>query len=154
MANEASIVKSTLLLACLATSGLGSTACADAEEKKAMTREVGTTGYAQERHRAPPAYEGPPRSGEQVYEYRCKSCHARTTQGAPLPDDSYEWSRRARQGMDVLMDHVIKGYQRGLMPARGGCLNCSDAELRAAVMYMLEESGVAAGGAQPEPAED
>jgi len=103
----------------------------------------GTTGYAQERYKKPPPYTGPPRSGAQVYESYCKTCHARSTQGAPLPDDDIQWRIRLRQGVDVLVGHTINGYKE-LMPARGGCRNCSDAEVRAAVMYMLNTSGALA----------
>lgn len=102
----------------------------------------GTQGYRDEINRPPEPYTGPPRTGEQVYEYTCAACHARTTQGAPMPGDDIEWGMRARQGMDTLMEHTINGYNQLLMPVRGGCGNCSDAELRAAVMYMLEKSGV------------
>lgn len=101
----------------------------------------GTIGYAQERYKQASPYNGPVRSGKQVYEYACKTCHDRTTQGAPLPDDDIEWGMRARKGMAVLMEHVKEGY-KGLMPEKGGCGNCSDDELRAGIMYMLETSGI------------
>jgi len=102
----------------------------------------GTRGYRDEINRPPEPYTGPPRTGKQVYAYRCGACHARTTQGAPMPGDDIEWGLRARKGMDVLMEHVIDGYKQGLMPARGGCRNCSDAELKGAVVYMLRVSNV------------
>ena len=102
----------------------------------------GTQGYRDEINRAPEPYKGPPRTGKQIYTYRCAACHARTTQGAPMPGDDIEWGLRARQGMDVLMDHAINGYKQGLMPQRGGCRNCSDAEVKGAVVYMLRESNV------------
>lgn len=108
--------------------------------------ESGTTeGFRDEIKRAPEPYRGPPRSGAQVYDYRCKACHARATQGAPMPGDQIDWGIRARQGVSVLMAHVRNGYKRGLMPAHGGCANCSDSELRAAVVYMLEKSNLANG---------
>jgi cytochrome c5 len=98
----------------------------------------GTQGYRDEIGRAPEPYKGPPRTGAQVYAYRCASCHAKTTQGAPMPGDDVEWGLRARQGMYVLMRHTIDGYKQLLMPPRGGCGNCTDAELKAAVVYMLK----------------
>jgi cytochrome c5 len=96
-----------------------------------------TTGFWQEFHTRSPAPGGGARSGEQVYEYRCKGCHGRNTQGAPLPGDRDEWRQRAKHGMEVLMIHTVRGYKEGLMPPRGGCRNCSDAELKAAVLYMM-----------------
>lgn len=108
----------------------------------------GTQGYRDEINRPPEPYKGPPRTGEQVYAYTCGACHTKTTQGAPMPGDDIEWGRRAQQGMNVLMEHTINGYNQLLMPQRGGCGNCSDAELKAAVVYMLEKSGVAPPKAQ------
>ena len=102
----------------------------------------GTQGYRDEINRPAKPWKGPPRNGAQVYAYRCASCHERTTQGAPMPNDKVEWQMRARQGMDVLMAHTINGYNQELMPPRGGCENCSDAELRAGVLYILEKSGI------------
>ena len=59
-----------------------------------------------------------------------------------MPGDKIDWETRAQQGMKNLMEHVKNGYNRGLMPARGGCVNCSDSELRAAVIYMLKKSNL------------
>jgi cytochrome c5 len=103
---------------------------------------AGTNGFWQELHRAPEPYNGPPRSGEQVYEYRCKTCHGRSTQGAPMPGDRGRWAARASQGMDTLMQHALDGYNQELMPPRGTCYNCSDAELKAGILYMLRQSGI------------
>jgi len=108
----------------------------------AKDKVEGTRGYQDEINRPPEPWKGPPRSGAEVYAYRCASCHERTTQGAPLPGDELEWRSRARQGMDVLMEHTINGYKQLLMPPRGGCENCSDAELRAGVLYILKQSGI------------
>jgi len=113
-----------------------------AVQKAAQKTVQGTQGYRDEINRPPEPWKGPPRTGAQVYTYRCAGCHAKTTQGAPMPNDDVEWSMRARQGMKVLMEHTIKGYKQELMPPRGGCENCSDAELKAAVLFFLKQSGV------------
>jgi len=102
----------------------------------------GTQGYRDEINRPPEPWKGPPRSGARVYTDYCGSCHARTTQGAPMPEDEVEWGMRARQGMKVLMEHTINGYNQQLMPPRGGCENCSDAELKAALLFILGQSGI------------
>jgi cytochrome c5 len=111
-------------------------------ESAAKKPVEGTRGFRDEINRPPEPYKGPTRSGAQVYAYRCAGCHDKTTQGAPMPGDDIEWGLRARQGMNVLMQHTIEGYKKELMPPRGSCGNCSDAELKAAVIYMLEVSGV------------
>jgi cytochrome c5 len=114
---------------------------AQSEDSGTSKEVTGTTGYSQERFKKPPPYNGPPRSGAQVYAEYCQTCHARSTQGAPLPDDDIQWRIRLRQGVDVLVAHTINGYKE-LMPERGGCRNCSDAEVRGAVMYILNTSGL------------
>jgi cytochrome c5 len=60
-----------------------------------------------------------------------------------MPGDNYEWNRRYKKGFDMLIKHTIDGYNRGVMPKRGGCRNCSEKELENAIVYMLNKSGVA-----------
>jgi len=129
--NKISIVLIVIISGC---SAAGSSPLALTTEK--------TRGFIDEINRSPEPYDGPVRTGKEVYAYRCMACHARATQGAPLLGDTIEWNIRARQGMHVLMSHVLKGFNRGLMPPKGGCGNCSDPELHSAVKYMLKESGV------------
>ncbi|HFB65428.1 MAG TPA: cytochrome c5 family protein [Aeromonadales bacterium] len=99
-----------------------------------------TTGFMQEINEKK-VYKGPRRTGKVIYNYRCKGCHAKNTQGAPMPDDKFDWSSRISKGMDVLYRHAIEGYNNNLMPPRGGCRNCSDAEVISAMLYMINQSG-------------
>lgn len=101
--------------------------------------EVAETGAAAER------------SGEQVAVQACNACHVAGVLGAPKIGDSTAWSQRltALGGLDALTTSAING--KGNMPARGGA-QVSDAEIRAAVEYMLAESGVEVAGDAPEPA--
>ena len=100
-----------------------------------------TTGFLQEITEER-IYKGPERSGKEIYEFRCKGCHGRNTQGAPMPDDNYAWSTRLRKGFDVLMKHSMEGYSNYLMPPKGGCRNCSEKEVKNAIVYMLKTSGI------------
>lgn len=136
MLSRYSTVFTTVIILALA---INVSAAGDAAASKPVE---GTRGFSDEINRPPESYKGPARSGAQVYAYRCAGCHDKTTQGAPMPGDDIEWGLRARQGMDVLMKHTIEGYKTELMPPRGSCGNCSDAELKAAVIYMLEVSGI------------
>lgn len=101
-----------------------------------------TTGFLEEMRANIAVNKGPDRSGEYIYNYRCKTCHDRNTQGAPMPGDEYEWQLRATKGFDLLMEHTINGYSRTLMPAKGGCRDCNETELRNTVIYMLQTSGI------------
>ena len=81
-------------------------------------------------------------SGPQVYNQACLACHGAGIGGAPIPGDAAVWAARIEQGMDVLYDHAINGFQGdvGYMPAKGGRVDLSDEEVIAAVDYMIEES--------------
>ena len=56
--------------------------------------------------------------------------------------DAEAWAPRIEQGLDVLKEHAIKGYQgsAGYMPAKGGRTDLSDEEVANAVDYMVSES--------------
>ena len=77
-------------------------------------------------------------SGEQVYSTFCFACHTTGVSGAPLLGDAAAWEPRLAKGMDVLMANTVNGIN--VMPAKGTCMACSDAELQAAVDYMLDAS--------------
>ena len=77
-------------------------------------------------------------SGEQVYNTFCFACHATGVSGSPLLGDAAAWEPRLAQGMDVLMANTINGIN--VMPPKGTCIACSEAELQAAVDYMVAGS--------------
>ncbi len=81
-------------------------------------------------------------SGPQVYNTACLACHGAGIGGAPIPGDAEAWSARIAQGLDVLKDHAINGFQgsAGYMPAKGGRVDLSDEEVASAVEYMVSES--------------
>ncbi len=79
-----------------------------------------------------------PRSGDQVYQSSCAACHGAGIMGAPKMGDAGAWSPRVAQGMDVLANHAINGFNA--MPAKGGCVACSDDEIKAAIVYMVDAS--------------
>lgn len=101
-----------------------------------------TTGFLQELTEKR-IHLGKNRTGAEVYEYRCKGCHGKNTQGAPMPDDLFEWSMRLKEkSLTVLLTHSMDGFNNYLMPPKGGCRDCNQQEVYAAVFYMLERSGV------------
>ena len=78
-----------------------------------------------------------PKSGQQVYDQFCFACHATGASDAPIFADAEAWAPRLEKSLDTLYASTING--RGMMPARGTCMDCSDDELNAAVDYMLAE---------------
>src|SRR6185295_4996403 len=78
------------------------------------------------------------RSGEQVVNTVCQTCHGAGLVGAPKIGDKAAWQPRLTQGVAALHEHAIKGIRA--MPPRGGNPSLSDAEVSAAVDYMLKQS--------------
>lgn len=79
------------------------------------------------------------RSGQEIYDGYCSSCHKTGAAGAPKLDASDEWqSRLDDKGRDKLYENSINGFNA--MPAKGTCSDCSDTEMQAAVDYMLDEA--------------
>ncbi len=77
-----------------------------------------------------------PRSGDDVYGTYCVACHSAGIAGAPATKDAAAWAPRIAQGMEVMTDHAIKGFNA--MPAKGTCMNCTDDEIIAAINVMIE----------------
>lgn len=81
-----------------------------------------------------------PRSGEEVYNAACMACHSTGAAGAPQYGDAAAWVDRLARGTDALYDSGLNGIPGTGMMARGGCMNCSDEEIGAAVDYMVAGS--------------
>ena len=76
------------------------------------------------------------RNGEKVYKKSCKMCHNTGMLGAPKRTDKAAWkARRAHYDEQTMVEHTLKGF--GKMRAKGGCKQCTDEEITAAVEYML-----------------
>ena len=84
----------------------------------------------------------PGRNGQQVYQATCIVCHGAGIAGAPKLDDKGQWATRIAKGVDTLYASAVNGVQgsAGAMPARGGNPALSNAEVRAAVDYMVARS--------------
>ncbi|BAV33150.1 cytochrome C [Sulfuricaulis limicola] len=91
---------------------------------------------------APAAGGGNLAKGEATYKQTCFACHAAGVAGAPKLGDKAAWAPRIAQGMDTLHMHSLKGFQgkAGMMPAKGGNTTLSDADVMAAVDYMVSQS--------------
>ncbi|PSU88692.1 cytochrome C [Photobacterium kishitanii] len=77
----------------------------------------------------------PSRTGQAIYDQYCASCHNSGLMAAPKKGDADDWATRVSQGDAVLAEHAIKGFNA--MPAKGTCMDCSDAEIVAAINYMI-----------------
>lgn len=76
--------------------------------------------------------------GEQIYRKACAYCHDKGVAGAPKIGDAAAWNPRLAQGMDTLYTVSLRG--KGAMPAKGGNLSLADADVKAAVDYLVAQS--------------
>lgn len=87
---------------------------------------------------AAPAKPAASANGKPVYDKVCAVCHAAAVAGAPKPGDKAAWAPRLQQGMDGLVQSVVKG--KGAMPPKAGNPALTEAEIRAAVDYLVSQS--------------
>ena len=82
------------------------------------------------------------RSGQQVYESTCTACHGAGVAGAPKVGDKSQWAKHVAKGLGALYASALNGVQgaTGAMPPKGGNPALSDAEVKAAVDYMVARS--------------
>lgn len=106
-----------------------------AEETAKRLRPVGEVAIGE----AKTADAGAAVDGKKVYESICQACHATGAAGAPKAGDKVAWGSRIAQGKDTLFKHAIAGFtgKTGTMPPKGGNPALSDAEVKAAVEYLI-----------------
>lgn len=76
--------------------------------------------------------------GEKVFNAYCAVCHAKNpaiSLGAPRMDTE-DWKPRLKlRNVEEMLKKIDAGFNA--MPPRGGCFECSDKELKAAIEFML-----------------
>ena len=78
------------------------------------------------------------KSGKDIYNSVCMSCHMSGAAGAPITGKVDQWSERIAKGNDTLYNNAINGI--GVMPAKGGLMSLSDGDVKLAVDYMIDQS--------------
>ncbi len=89
------------------------------------------------------AIAGKKDEGAQIVSHFCANCHAvkpLISLGAPRAKVEADWNPRIKQGLATLLAHTEEGLNA--MPPRGGCFECSDKQLRLAILALLPESFV------------
>lgn len=80
-------------------------------------------------------------NGQKVFETACMACHGAAS---PIPNvpritKNDEWAPRIKKGKDTLFNSAINGFNT--MPPKGGQASLSDDDVKAAVTYMVNQSG-------------
>jgi cytochrome c5 len=110
------------------------------------TKAVGqvTIASAETRRQPVPVAAAAPAevNGQHIYQSACIACHGAGIAGAPKVGDTGLWARRIAKGLDTLYASAINGVQgsAGVMPAKGGNPALSNAEVKAAVDYIVAQS--------------
>ncbi len=79
------------------------------------------------------------RSGEEVYNGGCGTCHNTGIANAPKLDDKAAWEARVANGLETMLSIATKG--KGAMPPNGGDPKITADELKATVLYMTKKAG-------------
>lgn len=76
------------------------------------------------------------RKAEQIYNSYCATCHATGVANAPKINDVATWKARAKS-----IDELVASSKKGInaMPAMGLCADCTDAELKSTIIFMMSE---------------
>ena len=77
-------------------------------------------------------------TGKAVYDKTCTVCHASGIAGAPKLGDKTDWAPRIKTGIEALYSNSLKG--KNAMPPKGGNTGLPDADVKAAVDYMVAQS--------------
>jgi cytochrome c5 len=75
--------------------------------------------------------------GKSIFDTTCNVCHGAGVAGAPRIGDKTAWAPRMKAGMGALYASSIKG--KNAMPPKGGNLSLTDADVNAAVDYMVSK---------------
>ena len=86
-----------------------------------------------------PTAKNDSRTGKEIVQSVCATCHAAGTGGAPKIGDRKAWSARAEKGLTGLTQDALKGIRQ--MPPHGGSPDLTDIDIRRAVTYMVNQSG-------------
>ncbi|MFM8454810.1 MAG: c-type cytochrome [Gammaproteobacteria bacterium] len=81
---------------------------------------------------------------EKIYTRYCKTCHAQNPvipSHAPKLGDQTAWEKRTCEhpNMESAINAMLETVKQGkdLMPAQGGCFECSDELLKKTIVYLL-----------------
>lgn len=87
------------------------------------------------------AIQGTSTEGQEIVKHFCSNCHAAhplIPLGAPRIGVLQDWTARLKQDPKLLWQHTTEGFHA--MPARGGCFECSDEQLKKAILVLTGKS--------------
>ena len=91
------------------------------------------------------SYSADLKNGRKVFNKACITCHLYGSGGSIMLNDSLSWSRViSKKNKIEIYSNVYNGYmgEKGPMPYKGGCIDCSDQDLMDAIEYILSINGL------------
>lgn len=82
-------------------------------------------------------------NGKVIYDHLCTSCHTAGINGAPKLGNKADWAPRIAEGLSTLIQHATHGYtgpDGNHMPAKGGNPALTDAQIKAAVTWIVSQA--------------
>src|SRR5689334_833021 len=123
-------------VAAASTAPVGAKAAPAAPAAAAAPAATASAAPTQVATAAPAAAAGAGKAdGKSVYDQTCHVCHEAGVAGSPKYGDKAAWAPRIAQGADTLYSVALHG--KGAMPPKGGNAALSDAQVKAAVDYMV-----------------
>jgi cytochrome c5 len=119
-----------------ATAGASGADASNAQAAAAMAA-IAAIPKAGEKPAAAPTSADAASAGKALYTQVCQACHAAGVLGAPKFGNKDDWAPRLKESMDTVYNYALHG--KGAMPPKGGS-NASDADVKAAVDYMVNAS--------------
>lgn len=74
--------------------------------------------------------------GQAKYQKHCFACHGTGVAGSPKT--KADWDKRVGKGLQVLVTNAVKGINA--MPPKGTCMDCTEADIKATIEYMLSQA--------------
>ena len=110
-----------------------------AEATEARIAPIGKVRIALRSTPQPPsAHKTQIHLGKTLFESHCILCHGSGIAGAPRFGNEADWKPRIKKELSLLLKHVKNGYRA--MPPKGTCLECSPADIEAAIHYMVKNA--------------
>ena len=81
--------------------------------------------------------------GKAIFDHLCTSCHTAGVAGAPKVGNKAMWAPRIAEGMATLFQHATNGYHGpdgNFMPPKGGNPALNEAQIKAAVTWMVDQA--------------
>ena len=75
------------------------------------------------------------KSGEEIYQAICQSCHSIGLAGAPKFADKEAWASRLSKGTETLYSNAINGINA--MPAKGGAISTPDNDIKNNIWFSI-----------------